>query len=70
MDDPTARRGREDGYLLLELMALAGWSVAVTSEIETDDVVVLAIRDGRELEARGKTVAELAVRLYKESMRR
>ena len=51
-------------------MALSGWSVAVTSETETHDVVVLAIRDAHELEVRGKTVAELAVRLYKEAMRR
>ena len=70
MDDSTARCGREDGYLLLQLMALSGWSVAVTTESETHDVVVLAIRDGRELEARGKTVAELAARLYREAMRR
>ena len=51
-------------------MALSGWSLAVTSEIETHEVVVLAIRDGRELEARGRTVAETALPLYEEAIGR
>ena len=51
-------------------MALSGWSLAVTSEIETHEVVVLAIRDGCELEARGRTVAETALALYEEPMAR
>lgn len=75
---PMQRLGEtlEYGYLLLQLLELAGWDVVVTKpfagvdeELQTGGVLVIANNGTFEVKRVGESVAAIASDLFQEAMR-
>lgn len=69
-DIPRLGETAEFGSLLLRLLELGGWSVHQLPAFAGDGIIVIAHRRGRVVEMRGETIADVAVPIYEEAMRK
>ena len=61
--------GERSGYLLLDELALSGWSIAVFPALAGDGIIVSATRGELEVRRRAERVADVACEVFLEAMR-